>query len=196
MERLIEFVEPPKGSEPTVIGFINDTYRKISIKNGTRKSRGEAGRNTYIDGFEQHMPQGIKWNEFLCNRGNKEDRTKLISKYLQTDESRKRITHPVIVTSGEVIYTLPAAGDITTTTCNHEEEDTRLVKHDLDAQNDTVIVSKDTDVLIILIWAYISIRKICEFLYYVKSCLHFTLLLVVIQRRTFTGKIMQQCSQS
>ena len=59
-EKLIEFVEPPKGSKPTVIGFINDTYRKISIKNGTRKLRGEAGRNTYIDGFEQHMPQGIK----------------------------------------------------------------------------------------------------------------------------------------
>ena len=94
-ERLIKFVEPPKGSEPTVIGFINDTYRKISIKHGTRKLRGEAERNKYSDGFEQHMPQGIKWNEFLCNSANKEELTKLISKYLQTDESRKRITHPV-----------------------------------------------------------------------------------------------------
>ena len=182
LERLIEFVEPPKGSEPTVIGFINDTYRKISIKNGTRKLRGEAGRNTYIDGFEQHMPQGIAWNEFLCNNANKEELTKVISKYLQTDKSRKRFTHPVIVTSGEVTYTIPAGGDIITTTCNHEEADTRLVKHVLDAQNDTVIVSKDTDVLIILIWAYsqyhikenwymkydthryASIRKICEVL--------------------------------
>ena len=124
------------------------------------------------------MPQGIKWNEFLRNSANKEELTKLISKYLHTDESRKRIT--VIETSGEV--TIPAAGDIITTTCNHEEAGTRLVKHVLDAQNDTVIVSKDTDVLIILIWTYsqyyikhnwymkydthkyASIRKICEFL--------------------------------
>ena len=84
--RLIVFVKPSKGSEPTVIGFINDTYRKIGIKNRTRKLRSEAGKNTYIDGFEQHMPQGIKWNEFLCNSANKEELTKLISNYLQTDE--------------------------------------------------------------------------------------------------------------
>ena len=165
-----------------MIGSINDTYRKISIKNETRKLRGEAGRNTYIDGFEQHMPQGIKWNEFLCNSASKEELTKLISKYLQTDESRKRITHPVIVTPGEVTYIIPAAGDITTTTCNHEEADIRLVKDALDAQNDTVIVPKDPYLLIIHIWAYsqyhikhnwymkydthkyASIRKICEFL--------------------------------
>eukprot|EP00794_Sanderia_malayensis_P016276 gene16276-biopygen13830 len=38
--------------------------------------------------------------------------------------------------------------------CNHEEADTRLVLHASLADTDTVVVSKDTDVLILLVWAF------------------------------------------
>ena len=38
--------------------------------------------------------------------------------------------------------------------CNHEEADTRLVYLALKGKTDMVIVSKDTDVLILLVWAY------------------------------------------
>lgn len=40
--------------------------------------------------------------------------------------------------------------------CNHEEADTRLVLHALLCENDVVIVCKDTDVMILLVWAYIK----------------------------------------
>jgi hypothetical protein len=39
--------------------------------------------------------------------------------------------------------------------CNHEEADYRLVLHALICQQDVVVVAKDTDVLVLLIWAYV-----------------------------------------
>ena len=38
--------------------------------------------------------------------------------------------------------------------CNHEEADNRIVLHALLSNQDAVIVAKDTDVLILLVWAY------------------------------------------
>ena len=38
--------------------------------------------------------------------------------------------------------------------CNHEEADTLLVLRALLADSDVVVVTKDTDVIILLIWAY------------------------------------------
>ena len=181
LEKLITFVEPPKDSCPSYVGFINDTYKQISRKNGTRKFRGETGRNIHIDGFEQHMPQGLKWVEFLNNNFNKEELINLISQYLQSDDIRKSFTHPFIVTCGEATYNILSQRQITSSICNHAESDTSLVKHALDAHNDSVMVSKDTAVLVILIWAYstydsqynwymkydtykyASIKNICEY---------------------------------
>ena len=40
--------------------------------------------------------------------------------------------------------------------CHHEEADSRLILHALYSKNDVVVVSKDTDVLILLIWADIK----------------------------------------
>ena len=38
--------------------------------------------------------------------------------------------------------------------CNHEEADYRLVLHALISEQDVVVVAKDTDVLVLLVWAY------------------------------------------
>ena len=85
---------------------------------------------------------------------SKEELINLISQYPQSDDIRKSFTHSFIVTCEETTYNIPAQGQVTSSICNHEEADTWLVKHALDAHNDSVIVSKDTDVLVILIWAY------------------------------------------
>ena len=39
-------------------------------------------------------------------------------------------------------------------TSNHEEADTRLILHAILTLTDTVIVCEDTDVLILMVWAY------------------------------------------
>ena len=38
--------------------------------------------------------------------------------------------------------------------CNHEEADTRLISHAILCATDAVVVCKDTDVLILMVWAH------------------------------------------
>ena len=63
LQKLITFAEPPNDLSPTLVGFINDTYREIS----TRKLR--ETRQIHINGLEQHMPQGLK-SGVLLTRNN------------------------------------------------------------------------------------------------------------------------------
>ena len=47
--------------------MVNDTYRERSTENNNRNQIGEDHIKTVIEGFEQHMPASMKWNEFLRN---------------------------------------------------------------------------------------------------------------------------------
>ena len=46
------------------------------------------------------------------------------------------------------------SGEVLEEECNHEEADTRLIYLALQNKADRVIVSKDTDVFVLLVWAY------------------------------------------
>ena len=72
IDTLLRFITPPDIAEASVIGMINDTYSSYSTKSGTRKRRGD-GTRTHVEGAKQHMPSGMKWQEFLENSNNKED---------------------------------------------------------------------------------------------------------------------------
>ena len=52
--------------------MVNDTYQELSTKNNTPEQRGGDYIKRVIEGFEQHMPAGMKWSEFLRNAKNKE----------------------------------------------------------------------------------------------------------------------------
>ena len=161
MIALLQFMEPPEESLPCLVGMINDTYREQSAKQGTRRDRGETGARTKLEGFDQHMPKGIKWNEFLQNQGNKEELIRLIAQHMISEEARGTIKQPFIVTEGNNTYRVGRNGCELIYRCNHEEADTRLVLHASLEAADVVIVSKDTDVLIVLIWAY-SKLSVCK----------------------------------
>ena len=60
---------------------------------------------------------------------------------------------PFIITSREKDYFVSPAGNKAISVCNHEEADTPLVLHASKVDSD-VVVCKDTDVLILIIWAY------------------------------------------
>ena len=53
-----------------------------SAKSGIRKTRGEGAR-THVEGLMQHMPTGMKWQEFLGNSENKEDLITLLFLYVE-----------------------------------------------------------------------------------------------------------------
>ncbi|MAG85790.1 MAG: hypothetical protein CMB97_00015 [Flavobacteriaceae bacterium] len=151
---LLKFLQPPDELKPCLVGMINDTYQQKSVKAGTRRDRGEAGLASKLEGFEQHMPKGLKWNEFLKNQGNKTELIKLITEYIITEEARSKLTQPFIVTNGCETLKVQHNGFELMYRCNHEEADTRLALHASLEESDVVIVSKDTDVLVLLVWTY------------------------------------------
>ena len=57
---LICFISPLEATKCVLVRLVNDTYQELSIKNNTREQRGEDHIKTAIEGFEQHMPTGMK----------------------------------------------------------------------------------------------------------------------------------------
>ena len=89
------------------------------------------------------------------------------TKYLHSGNGRKMIKVPYIITAVNKIYRLQKDGDAEEK-CNHEEADTRLVVLiAFKEQTDVVIVAKDTDVLVLLVWAYsfYNVKYKCYFKY-------------------------------
>ena len=52
---LLNFVTPSAAASPLSIEFINDTYRSISAKKGTRLKRGNTPQRTHIQAIDQKM---------------------------------------------------------------------------------------------------------------------------------------------
>ena len=106
LKRLLQFVTPPRGCNAVEVGLINDTYKKDSVKEGTRLERGASGQKVTISGFDQNMLQGNKWQEFLNSGENKEELIQLIARYLQTDEGKSFLQQPLIVTAADTTYSI------------------------------------------------------------------------------------------
>ena len=153
-DSIIGKVTPYKTFRPTLVGIINDTYKSRSTKAGTRSERGDPGPRTHIQGTAQHMPQGLRWKELLHNIENKTDLIELLMKYMQSFECRSKLPCEFIVTSKEKTMKVSKATVQVLEDCNHEEADTRLVLHAILCEQDSVIVASDTDVLVLLVWAY------------------------------------------
>lgn len=151
IKSFIKFTTPPESADACSLGIINDTYREISIKSGTRKRRGNAGQRVQLGGFEQHMLQGEKWQEFLHSG---EALTRLMLGILENGEGQKYLSLPTVFTSGETTVKIQDRKVTEIFNCNHEEADTRLILHAALTEGDVVIVAKDTDVLILMIWAH------------------------------------------
>ena len=154
IKSFITFTTPTKIADARSLGIINDTYKECSIKSGTRQNRGSAGQRVQLEGFKQHMLQGEKWKEFLHSGENKNALINLISNFLESEEGRNHLNLPTVVTSGERTIKIQDGQVIEMFNCNHEEADTRLILHSVLLEGDVIVVAKDTDVLIVMIWAY------------------------------------------
>ena len=78
----------------------------------------------------------------------------LIATYLQTEEFYSNLKYPVVINSKDNTSEILSTGSRTIFQCNHEEADTRLIFHSILMKQDVVIVSKDTEVMVLLVWAY------------------------------------------
>ena len=154
VDAFFEKVTPSIQTRPILIGIINDTYRHRSTKAGTRLKRGDPGPRTHIQGTSQHMLQGLRWKELLHNNDNKTDLIELLAQYMQSVECRSKLPYEFIVTVNEKTVKVSNTSLQVLSNCNHEEADTRLILHAILSEKDCVIVASDTDVLILLVWAY------------------------------------------
>ena len=124
IDALLKYVTPKEDLEPYIVGIINDTYRKVSVKVGMRQDRGEAGPRLHISSPNQHMFQGMRWKEFLHDGENKEELIKTMAKYFQTIDAIKNFKCPVTVTANNKTYEIDVSGNVSEFGCNHEEVDT------------------------------------------------------------------------
>eukprot|EP00794_Sanderia_malayensis_P011674 gene11674-biopygen9344 len=157
-ESLLARMTPRKKANAISLNIVMDTYHKMSIKEGTRRCRGNTGPRVRIQGFHQKMPQGYSWEKLVHGSENKNDLIKLIFEYLKFPEDKARISLPVTVNNECQTWNIDQENSNHTLalTCNHEEADTRMVLHAA-ASEKAVVVSKDTDVLILLLYAYAKV---------------------------------------
>ena len=67
---LFNYILPPQDAKATSLHFVMGVYKPNSTKEGIRRKRGEDGNRVHVSGFEQKMPRGNKWIEFLSNGQN------------------------------------------------------------------------------------------------------------------------------
>ena len=148
-----EFTKPIKSlsHEATRVDVVFDTYKTPSIKDVARVKRGESGERVVRD--DAQVPVGqVKWKNFLHNSNNKTAFYNLLARWI--------ISHPickdmVATIDHEAITNSQTITLDNITPCNHEEADTRLFLHALNASmnghTSLTIRSSDTDVLVIAI---------------------------------------------
>ena len=106
-----------------------DNCIERSVKEGTRQNRaGDPGPRTFITGFHQKMPQGLRWLQLLNNGDNKNELISLFVKFLKSPERRRELEIPFTITEGEKTWKVKSTKN--------------------------VVVAKDTDVLVLLVYAY------------------------------------------
>eukprot|EP00795_Rhopilema_esculentum_P000988 gene988-biopygen7430 len=155
---LLNFVTPSAAASPLSIEFINDTYRSISAKNGTRFKRGNTRQRTHIQAIDQKMLKGYSWSSFINHIENKKDLIRLASKFFRSEEGRRYSKMPLVFTEQEQQWEIARDGASESFECNHEEADSRLLLQACEKDTVVVVVAKDTDVLVILVHAYAIVK--------------------------------------
>ena len=149
---LVKFVAPPAETRTTSSQIIMDTYVEFSVKEVTRRKRGgELRPRTVISALQQKMPQGDKWLSLLSNGESKTDLFHLFVNFLKIYEKNV----PIVINVGEYTWRIEdGVSPLYLFYCNNEEADSRIVLHASKCSGNVVIVAKDTDILMLLIYSY------------------------------------------
>jgi hypothetical protein len=157
-DALLNFCTPPSHSRPQQLGIIFDSYSTATTKELTQTCRGAPGRRIHITSSEKRMPKGKDWDSFLRNSENKTELIRFLVSYYKTDAVRSKLNIPLTVTEEEKTWLITRVKIEQLESCNHHEADTRLILQASKSNDPVVVLATDTDVLILLSYAY-SIRK-------------------------------------
>jgi len=135
------------------IDVVFDRYQTTSIKSGTREKR--AGKikpiRKVINRGDLRFPK--QWNSFIASTENKEDLANFLSQKLV---EHGKAGQEVVVGGIEEGALSSVRGQVVNLKANHEEADTRLILHALEAiscgYERIVVQCRDTDVLLLLLF--------------------------------------------
>ena len=140
------------------VDVVWDTYIPSSIKESTREKRGKGFRRKVAG--KNKLPGN--WAGFLPDPTNKQELFAFLSNRISTMDCPEH--KEIIVTSGTTAVL--RGSDRSMELCDHEEADTRLLIHLLDAlQNgctNCLVRTVDTDVIVILIGKFHELITLCE----------------------------------
>jgi hypothetical protein len=147
----------------TRIDVVFDHYRQDSIKAGTREHRSATHHRPIrrkVDGPKVPLPK--QWNAFIDLPENKRDLVDFLSKYLIEICQSTLPENQLLITAGgfhDIEKAEASHGQLSESLhSNHEEADTRLVLHAVDAVKSgygrLLVYSRDTDVLVLLVHFY------------------------------------------
>ena len=143
-ESLLRLISPEQKLISLSIELVNDIYREDSIKEGTRLKRGKTSPRTHVYTLEQNMLQGKDWAEFFFNNSNKTGLLRLVFQYCKNQS--ENLTVPIIVNDVDETWHISTTAMEIIFLCNHEE----LLLHASLQDTNVIVVSKDTDVLILM----------------------------------------------
>eukprot|EP00794_Sanderia_malayensis_P012581 gene12581-biopygen10020 len=150
---VLQYATPPVDAKAIQIEIINDQYLDDSTKSSTRAKRGQASRRVHLQSVEQKMMQGKDWQEFLHNDANKENLIQIAADFFRSAEGRKLLTIPLIITCKDEAWEISKTSVKALPRSNHEEADTKIILHASSIDTAVVVVAKDTDVFVLLVYA-------------------------------------------
>ena len=121
-------------------------------KNDLKKSK---YARTHVQGLKQPMLQGNERNKFFDNIENKTDLLRLLIEYLKREDVSKTLRIPIIVNDKDSTRKISDDSQSIIFECNHEEADSRMVLHNCLEDTNVLVVSKDTDVLVLMVFVFV-----------------------------------------
>ena len=129
----------------------------FSVKETKRKSRaaGTEGKCVHIGSDSQEMPQGDD-KDFLKISLKKTDLIRRFNEFVHQELPKLNLGYPMVITLEKDAWEISASGVQALLPCNHEEAYTRIIYHCTLKDKPTVVVASDTDILVLLIYAFAS----------------------------------------
>lgn len=145
-----------EGGTSDRIDVVFDDYREESIKNAERENRGDGLGSEYRNIQAEHKVK--QWRRFLCSSKNKQAFIVFVTSEWKKEKYTAKLSgKTLVVTCGEICYQLSSGimQPISELESTQEEADTRILLHAAHAAKSrfasVVIVSEDTDVLVLLL---------------------------------------------
>ena len=98
--------------------------------------------------------------EFFKNAVNKEKLIHLTVVYYRIPSVVEQQRIPLVVTDKGESWQIETTGVTKKSNCNHSEADTRIVLHALSQESAVVVVAKDTNILMLLLYAHVVTNPI------------------------------------